>query len=268
MGKPGDFFVGVTDLFSVLLPGAIVAYLIHLAAGVELDTVLGVYRLGEAQAAVAFLVAAFILGNLTDMAGAVILDGIYDLTYADYQRSAAGVWPWLKHAPRDLARQLGGRFLDTCLGRKNKNKDKGHPKDPLYTAALSLAKELPQDDRLYQWCRDWLQVHSPQALAEPDRLQASSKFFRGLVVLTAVFVLLAAFNSHFANADRLVSRPWMLVLGCTIGVAAFLRFCDLRWKAVHHVYRLYVISRQTDSQAARGVNDRAAAEHEHLSSNA
>jgi len=25
MAKPGDFFVGVTDLFSVLLPGAVVS---------------------------------------------------------------------------------------------------------------------------------------------------------------------------------------------------------------------------------------------------
>jgi len=245
MAKPGDFFVGVTDLFSVLLPGAIVACMLRVAGGDAINGLFGLSRLEDTPVYAAFLVAAYILGNLTDMIGSVVVDQVYDLTYAEYKRSAAGLVPWLLHAPRDIVRVLSVRSLHTFLGWPLGEHAEVRVKDPLFIGALAEAPGLPHGERLYQWCRDWLQLHSPQALAEPDRLQANSKFFRGLVVLTVVFVLLLTLSDNLARAAAaLAPRSVLLALTCAIGLAAFLRYCDLRWKAVHQVYRLYIISQQ------------------------
>jgi len=254
MGKPGDFFVGVTDLFSVLLPGAIVAYLIRLAEGSELDTVLGVYRLSEVQSAAAFLVAAFILGHLTDMAGAAVLDRIYDLTYADYKRFHDGLWRWVRMSPGRVYARLKDDFRETFGGLKGPPT----PTDPLLDAAKALIPELPPGERVYQWCRDWLQVYRPQTLVESDRTQANSKFFRALVVLTVLFAALLMVDPAIAAAfAQLAPRLVLLMLSCVVALAAFLRYSDLRWKAVHHVYRLYVISRQAGPQPAPGAPEAA-----------
>ena len=117
----------------------------------------------------------------------------------------------------------------------------------MYAAARSIALQKPADDRLYQWCRDWLQLHNPQSLQEPDRLQANSKFFRGFVVVAffAGLVWLAAPMRPQSRAWDSHDLPW--VASCLIvTVFSFLRYADLRWKAVQHVYRLYVIGNSNE----------------------
>src|SRR4051812_4558957 len=110
MAKPSDFFLGVTDLFSILLPGAALTYVL---AGLELheisigrasDTLGLLHWSASTPGYVAFLVLSFLVGHGTDMMGSLALDGVYDLTYAHLKRSTQ-VSPlmWFVRLPSRLA---------------------------------------------------------------------------------------------------------------------------------------------------------------------
>jgi hypothetical protein len=212
----------------------------------------GLLRLKDAPGYTAFFVCSFLLGHLVDMLGASTLDRIYDLLYADFMRSQSGFREWLKGTPHRLAEvaRIWYRchLLDPSVPKPEE--DPGKLQDPVYVAARSAAGARPAKDKLYQWCRDWLQLSSPQSLQEPDRLQANSKFFRALVVLAggfaALFWLIPAFRANYGGT---VARDLLWTTTCLLVMAlSFLRYSDLRWKAVQHVYRLYVITRYGETK--------------------
>jgi hypothetical protein len=258
MAKPGDFFVGVTDLFSVLLPGAVVAF-VAMKAEQSLRPpadLLGLLKLKDAPGFTAFLVCSFLLGHMVDMIGASFLDRIYDLSYADFLCSESGVRSWLKQAPARL-RKVAREWYSFHLRHPSVPRPKNGPakaEDPIYGAAKRAAKPKPDGDKLYQWCRDWLQLHSPESLQEPDRLQANSKFFRALVVLAAGFTTLFCTVPQFRTSySGSLVRDLLWMASCLfVMVLSFVRFADLRWKAVHHVYRLYAISRYCEAKGLAG----------------
>ena len=73
MAKPGDFFVSVTDLFSIILPGMATAYVLLKVEEHEGQDLLSLRSLGgKTEGYVAFLVVAYLLGHLIDMVGATI----------------------------------------------------------------------------------------------------------------------------------------------------------------------------------------------------
>lgn len=270
MDKPGDFFVGVTDLFSVLLPGAVLTFL-AMRAEQSLHPVdlLGLLRLQDTSGYTAFVVLSFLFGHLVDLIGASVLDGVYDLLYADFRRYRGGFRSWLKGTPGRLSRRARGWYwlhvLDrdpTTLHIESLEGEKPKIEDPVYDVARSLAGQKPAGDKLYQWCRDWLQLYSPQAVREPDRLQANSKFFRSLVVVNTSFVALFWLVPRFRETySGSVIRDLLWMASCLlVTVFAFLRYSDLRWKAVHHVYRLYVIGRVGESSTVSLTNPRQGTE--------
>ena len=260
MAKPGDFFVGVTDLFSVLLPGAVLTFFAMRAeqsfGHVDL---FGLMQLKDAAGYTAFVVSSFLLGHLADMAGASVLDHIYDSTYAAFKRYPHGFRSWIAGWPRLLMKQIRESYDLHIHGIAPAAGTNGYM-DPVYAAARSMGGPMPKGDRLYQWCRDWLQVHSPQSVVEPDRLQANSKFFRSLVVVSTLAGLYwpaALWRTHSeVHAGDLI---W-IAAALFVAALSFLRYCDLRWKAVQHVYRLYVIGRGAGLRASRRVNRQNASE--------
>ncbi len=244
MAKPGDFFVGVTDLFSVLLPGAVLTFIAMRAEeSLGLVDLFGLLQLKDAAGYTAFAVSAFLLGHLVDMVGAAVLDGIYDLLYADFRRYPGGFGSWLRKSPGRLAKRTRD-WYNFHVHDFKAIETAEQQQDPVFAAARSLARQKPVGDRLYQWCRDWLELHHPPSLLEPERLQANSKFFRGLVVVDASFVVLFWLVERFRQAYSGSTGNDLLWMTSCLLVAAFsfLRYADLRWKAVQHVYRLYVIS--------------------------
>jgi len=251
VAKPGDFFVGVTDLFSVLLPGAVLTF-VAMRAEQSLGPadLFGLLRLRDAAGYTAFGVSAFLLGHLVDMAGASILDGVYDLLYADFRRYRGGFLSWLQGTPERLARRTRN-WYNLQVHDLKPVEPGNQPRDPVFVAALSLAPKKPAGDRLYQWCRDWLELHHPESLLEPDRLQANSKFFRALVVVNASFFVLFWLVPRFRqDYSGTILRDLLWMAGSLLVAAfSFLRYADLRWKAVQHVYRLYTIAHTVDCSA-------------------
>jgi len=202
VAKPGDFFVGITDLFSILLPGACICFV---AMRLErIDWASQTTRLGLEKEGgyVAFFVAAYIVGHLMDLCGAFCWDGLYDRTYARRRRRAPD----------------------------------GNVKDPLFEKARELAAPvMVKEDRVYQWSRAIACLESPTAFVEIERIQANSKFFRGLVTVFLLTPLLMILSRPLHLRYVLVEL-FLLVLSCM----AFFRFCDLRWKAVQQTYRFFI----------------------------
>jgi hypothetical protein len=255
MEKRGDLFVGVTDLFSILLPGAMATFLVMKAeqsAGWDLFDLI---KLRDVPGYTAFLVCAYLFGNLLDIFGAVTLDRLYDLSYADQQRYRGPFFRWLLvRLPRRLWFRTVTWFACLFSDRPDKPDDKDDQVvDALLEAAEAKATQKPSGDRLYQWCRDWLQIKNAAALTEVERLQASSKFFRGVVITTVLLaVLLWLFPEFPSKGARQAQHIWLWIGGCvSLAAFAFVRFCDLRWKAVHHAYRLYVIGMGAEDDMRR-----------------
>ena len=239
MSKPSDLFLGVTDLFSVILPGACTAFV-----GLKLEQrsgadVFSVLRLGSTnEGYVVFFAVGYILGHVIDMTGSIVLDRVYDLTYSHRMKSpSVRFWDWLKATPRrvkdELRRTAGKPATESLI------KEPVELFDPLLKEAGRLAADsMPAGDRVYQWSRSWVCLRSPAAFVEIERLQANSKFFRGLVTVFVITMILSltvrpAFKHNIESA----------ILCLLLATTSFLRFCDLRWKAVHQTYRFFIALR-------------------------
>jgi hypothetical protein len=203
MQKPSDFFVGITEFFSVLMPGAAITFVL-LAIGKERlghDPGLSTFSGANVQY-VAFFAVSYVLGHITDMIGAFFLDPLYDSTYVRWKtRESAADGP---HSLESRAEEI---------------------------ARISK----PRADRLHQWCRSWIVLKSPAAFTEIEELQAHSKFFRGMVTvaaITAALLLVPPFSAHS-----------LILSGLCVAFAfgSFLRYGYLRWKAVQQSYRFFVL---------------------------
>ena len=237
MAKPSDFFLGVTDLFSILLPGAALTYVLdrlelhEIGLGRASDTLGLLHMTGTPQGYVAFLVFAYLAGHGVDMFGAFFLDGMYDLTYAHMKRSNLSPLRWCRRSGLRLsveARRKVRAFVSGNRGRKL------YPTDRLLERARELAQPLmPAKERVFQWCRSWVLIKSPTAFLEIERVQANSKFFRGMFT---TFVLVALISAGYRFPFWLKGS-----LGCLVlAGASFVRYCDLRWKAVQLTYRVFI----------------------------
>jgi hypothetical protein len=146
--KPSDFFVGIVDFFSIVLPGAVLLLFYweivrdHILALLPLDAS------SEVQLWLGFLLAAYVLGHFITALSSWSLDPLYDRTY----RQAM----WKKKGGQDL---------------KN--------------AAQAILERAPYyfpNDTL-KWSTVLARSQSPSAALEIDRLDADSKFFRSFTIV-------------------------------------------------------------------------------------
>src|ERR1700687_5776881 len=156
MTKPSDFYIGVVDFFSIVLPGALLTFLFLDFAKQNVFGKLTPTLEGATASWIAFALASYLLGHFASLAGASVLDSIYDWTYVKYKR------------------------------RKG---------DELYKYALELkAKTLGAQENIanaYKWAKANARQRSVSGMQEIDRLEADSKFFRSVTVVLAVFAVFA-----------------------------------------------------------------------------
>lgn len=208
--KPGDFLLGVLDFFAVLLPGSLATWLVaQYIPAQELRTALW-FGFGDGSAnpdklvlGAAFLLSSYLLGHFVFMAGAQ-LDPVYDR--------------WRKRTKQEA-------------------------KDKAFQAASNLQKELTKDlvggeFTTLKWARAYVQAKAPSARVEIDRLEADSKFFRSMVVVSA----LAA--AHFLLREQ-APVAGLVALGIT-GLS-FHRYREQRWKSTELSYGTAVILHATGS---------------------
>lgn len=216
---PQKFFIGLMEFFSILLPGALLTYLLMDMAG---PVVLGdrYCRLEGAEAWAVFLFASYLFGHLVFLMSSW-LDEFYDrdraLTLnkqiARLARSGE-LLPWRTRAATwlvfkgesDLAVERAGRIKKQALG------------------ALQAEKAI----NTFQWCKALLNVESPASLAVVQRFEADSKFFRCFAVV--LLLLLLTWPLHHDWPYKAIPLVLMLF------ALALWRYMEQRHKATNQAY--------------------------------
>lgn len=171
--EPQKFFIGVMDFFSILLPGALLTYLL---LGDRYS------KLADANAWVAFLFASYLLGHLVFLLGSW-LDELYDWARRHTLNKQitllarrGRLLPWLSRAliwlvfksERNLSVDRATEIKRQALGPLQAN----------------------ESVNTFQWCKALLNTASPASFAVVQRFEADSKFFRSFTVV--LLLLLAA----------------------------------------------------------------------------
>jgi hypothetical protein len=243
MSRPTDFFVGITDLFSIILPGMVLEFLLLLIEKQRHWDFLGLQKLSDNEGYVAFFIGAWLLGHAMDMLGAYAIDEAYDLLYAHWKRSLPQSFAaWLAETPGRLLSEARQALRGLGVTRERGSARLG---DALFERAGELAgTDRPEGFNVYKWSRTWTMIQSAPAMSEIERLQANSKFFRGMVGVSAV----AAITSFAAGIPFHDFGGVMCIL---FACASFLRYSDIRWKAVQQTYGVYIALRTIERRAER-----------------
>ncbi|MFN0111057.1 MAG: hypothetical protein ACKVZH_19525 [Blastocatellia bacterium] len=171
--KPGDLLVGIVDFFAIVLPGAMLTFVgLKFEKHIFNGSILPV--LGEGPPRwIAFILAAYLVGNIVFLLGASILDQLYGVTYRQYK----------SRRTEDALFLVAKNLKDEAQKSLREKKDFKSEKD----------LENP-----FKWSRAMVRIKNTSAVAEIDRLEASSKFFRSLVVVLFVSLfVLATKNSLY-----------------------------------------------------------------------
>jgi len=260
--KPADVYVGVIELFSVFLPGALLtaslALLLQLTPGVMaplLDT--------EGAQWAAFAVAAYALGAFV-ASGAAEIDGPYD-TYRSRRWPDTEGSPYRRATSLRLAFFKAGDKLGEPVGMPLADPgDTGsRPMHPALKAALYLlvgvrppelarpalgtpARPLDRPMNTFTWAKTMLLLRAPAAFAEVQRHEAESKFFRSLILVLPIAGLAAAVHwaltGQYLLAALALAAPWPLAR------LSFSRYAERRRKSTQWAYN-YVISLQLGPSA-------------------
>jgi ADP-ribose pyrophosphatase YjhB (NUDIX family) len=216
---PQKFFIGLMDFFSILLPGALLTWLLMNEVG---PLVLGdrYANLAGAQAWAAFLFASYLFGHLVFLLGAW-LDEFYDWarrhtlnTQITRLARRGRLLPWLVRAliwlvfkgERNLAVERATRIKQQALG------------------ALQAKEAI----NTFQWSKAWLNAVCPASLAVVQRFEADSKFFRCFTVVLLLVLIAWPWQHHWP----LAGIPVVLVLL----LLALWRYMEQRYKATNQTY--------------------------------
>jgi hypothetical protein len=227
--EPQKFFVGLMDFFSILLPGALLTYLLADQVG---PVVLGdrYGRLDGAEAGAVFLFASYLVGHLVFLFGS-FLDELYDwLRFYTLNHQIERIardgqiarrrmlwWParafiWLVFKrERDVAVKCAERIKRKALGDRAES-------------AINT----------FQWCKAWLSAESPDALAAVQRFEADSKFFRCFAVV--LIVLLVAWLWPESSLWPTLERGMGLAILLGLLLAALFRYMEQRNKSTNQAY--------------------------------
>jgi len=155
--EPRTLDLGIIDFFSIMLPGAVVAYWAKVSLLPQWSDPFIPLPVEGAQGWIVFVFASYLIGHFVFLVGSW-LDKIYDPVRAK-------VWPRSKdHAFREAA-AIKEKYVGDHSGREVINS--------------------------FQWAKARLSIQCPRGLAAVERLEADSKFFRSLVVV--FFVLCFSF---------------------------------------------------------------------------
>lgn len=239
-----NLFLGLMEIFSILLPGAVCTYLLKDdLAPLFLGARYG--RFGEAEGWIVFLFASYLLGHIVFLLGAWLLDDfVYDpIRNATADRQMERLADGGRISPlvaRMLARWLVKEATDRAL--RLAVQIKNHALEPLGDASAVNA---------FQWSKARLTLKHKDAMATVERFEADSKFFRSLVIVLAALVPWALWNERPALA------------GCAVGllVLAFWRYMDQRLKATSHAYSYIITIEAQDRHGYRAAGRPAEPSH-------
>jgi ADP-ribose pyrophosphatase YjhB (NUDIX family) len=225
--EPQKFFIGVIDFFAILMPGALLAYLVSIYAPDAPWTALYPDGIGTDASWVLFLFISYLLGHFLFLLGAFVLDAIYDALIDGVASDRIVRLAEGKPAPSTAKQTLAAMALGVFRLRKK-----------VPTRPLRQARHLKEEDldavgdgfaiNTFQWCKARLALEKPEALTAVQRLEADSKFFRSFTMALAVVL-----------AFRLLGALESIVAAIAM-VFAFWRYLDQRMKSTQQAYWLII----------------------------
>ena len=264
--KPSDFFVGVIDFFSTLVPGAIAAFFLvtTLRPSFIPDLWSTYITWGTVDGWAVFLVLAYVLGHLITAIGSFFLDKpLYDWFYVVWRRDS-----------KSYIDEKEMKVINKCLEKKE-NEEWGHigyrifcnfsiffirllflikmlfigekrRKDSLLSAAIDLKRKQLNGDvgpmSTFDWANTAVHLKAPEGAAEIDALMAQSKLFRSITVL--MLCALVIVDGILDGIPRSILF-WFTLLLC------IWRFLDLRWKASSKVYQYFLVTDKLKPEVQR-----------------
>jgi 8-oxo-dGTP pyrophosphatase MutT (NUDIX family) len=216
--EPQKFFIGLMDFFSILLPGALLTFLLNNEAVKKPELVGILQQLNGAKGWAAFLVVSYMLGHFAFLLGSW-LDEFYDWLRVRTQNTQ--IQRILK---RGKPIRWWIRFLVWLVFKRERNLAvEGAGKIKRKNLSSLQAKETVNN---FQWSKALLAVSSPESLAVVQRFEADSKFFRCFVVVLIVMLGLAWYRQR-----------WQLVIAAGVLLPLSLwRYMEQRFKATNQAY--------------------------------
>ncbi len=216
--EPQKFFIGLIDFFSVLLPGALLTYVIKGPVGSALP--LDIKGMSDAHAWLIFFFGSYLLGHFIFLVGSWL-----DVAY-DHARKAAPKANLYEATVTTRFRRLPfhvQRFLLRLVFKDEENTS-------LNCATAIKRRYLGPLDAVgamntFQWSKLRLAIDKPDALASVQRFEADSKFFRSLFVV--LILILVVERDHV----RMYFYIWLGLL-----LMALWRYMEQRHKATSQAY--------------------------------
>lgn len=230
---PEKFFIGLMDFFSILLPGALLTWLLMGEVG---SAVLGdrYAKLDGTQAWAVFLFASYLFGHLIFLLGSW-LDEFYDWarrytlnTQITLLARRGRLLPWPTRAliwlvfkrDRNLAVDRASMIKQQALGPLQ-------AKDAVNT---------------FQWSKALLNAESPASLAVVQRFEADSKFFRCFTVVLLILLVAWPWQHQWPAAGIPVVLALLLL--------ALWRYMEQRYKATNQAYWSVITLTAKDGKVA------------------
>jgi 8-oxo-dGTP pyrophosphatase MutT (NUDIX family) len=227
--EPKNFFIGLMDFFSILMPGALLTYYIGNHSWQCLFH--NVPMPDGTQGWIVFLFSSYLLGHFVFLVGAALMDEcVYEkIRNATFYRQVKRIVDGENLSSRLL------RFLAKYLIKKDS--DKG------VLAAIKIKKKYldslnaSSSINAFQWCKAKLSLENPAAFDLVQRFEADSKFFRSLFVVLIILIPYAICQREFAFAG----------IGALLIGFAFWRYVDQRVKSTNQAY-WYIITLEGNMQ--------------------
>jgi hypothetical protein len=213
--KPEDFFISFSDFFTIIMPGAILAFTLKDSDIVSVfdGKIFPVIEPGT-QNWIAFFVASYVVGHIISISGG-FLDGIYGLAL---ERIV------IRHFPALVTN---------------------------YVQLESRAKCLMPDKRIpfsRGYAHAYVRLHNTEAAIEIDRQQAISRFFRSFAVV--LFILTLSLSVRRLRGAHFISDPLLLMCLVLLMFSLFL-YSYQRWKRTRLTYTYFIAL--NENQNAPGV---------------
>jgi mannose-6-phosphate isomerase-like protein (cupin superfamily) len=220
--KPTDFFLGVVDVFAVLLPGAVLTFFIQ---GHWYADFFGTGKIfpaiqSDAEKVLAFLIVTYTLGNIIFLAASLLMDGWYDRLIRNLFKKNADLAYHTATAIKEKYLHSQELIDDLLLQNKFSQKEKNEIQS-------SIRKEVVNT---YKWIQHFMRIRQPEALTDIQKLEADSKFFRCLII---TFLFIAAFS--FAYFESSVGALFLL-----LSFFSVYRYADLRNKSTQRAYEFLI----------------------------
>lgn len=204
--KLENFFIGVVELFSIILPGSIMTFFIlcqidykEILKTLCINPAITFSALPDEYKWAAFLIAAYIIGHIINTIGSKLLDDLY------YDKGIRKFYTKNFDLAFFTATDIKDKFLNskelkknfftkekkiqkeylTCLEKKIKKNDGGENKS---ITLKECADDFIKNKKIeilntFKWIKRFLSLNNPDILTEVNRLEADQKFFRSLTIV-------------------------------------------------------------------------------------